>query len=597
MAWIAFAVLCASVLIDLALYIISHHSTSFLLLAGFLVVYALGGIAAGGWVTARLTPDRLTRLRERLARLRGVYLAVGLLVTFAFGLGLRPEFIYTHSAIMLGVGFALGYDLLYGNTSPLSRTWVIAASLIVVIVTLIRIYALSYYPSIYWVDESWVLGWALSYVKTGHFSDMIMYHAELDIQRFMLPVAWWISLFGSGYWQVRLFFFLLIIPLILMTARAAHNLFGSGWVTALVMFCSVIVMFGARIRHDIGLALAVAGSIWLYSEAIKRERNGLHLFAGVVMGWGLFAHYHAVGFGIALTISLYGPRYVERLRRGQWLPERAFWFYALGGLLGAATVVVLQILPDWDGFIARRQPRNPQSLGKLFDSFFAHWANVLNFSKLEFILIVSAIPVALWRRTRTDITLVLLVITMHIALALQAAQAWEYYVIPLTPVYALLIASLFRSQPQGRNKAIALAALVLLPNLGLSLQTPLEHVRERSSLQLPTPPAAQWILDHLPPTKIIAAEQYYYLFLNDYPFDAIDSWDNLPPQKPFTSPTAMWDQINPDAVIVDQNLAWCCADQPIHDLDYLQTRGYVKVAEFIGDQYPIQIFEKSDEIK
>src|SRR5262249_24336073 len=156
------------------------------------------------------------------------------------------------------------------------------------------------------------------------------------------------------------------------------------------MFCSVIVMFSARIRHDIGLALAVAASLWLYTEALKRERNALHFLAGLVIGCAPFAHYHAVGFGIALTSSLYGPRYVERLRRGLWLPERALCFYILGGLLGAASVVLLQIVPDWDGFIARRQLRNPQSLIQLAQAFLDHWRNVLNFSKLEFVLIFAA---------------------------------------------------------------------------------------------------------------------------------------------------------------------------------------------------------------
>lgn len=596
--WLAFAVLCGTVLADLALYLVqsAQRSTSLWVLSVGLGAVALAGIAASV-VVARLTPAQIDRLRARAAPLRPLYFGAGLLILFAYGLGLRPEWLYAHIAIMLGAGFALGCNLLYdADARPMARLWLVVAGVVALVVTLVRINGLSVYPAYNINDEPWVLGWALSYLRQGYLSDPIMYYGGADVQRFMLPVAWWLQIVGVGFWQARLFFFGLIFPMIALTARAAHNLYGSGWVTALVMFSSAVVMGGARIRHDIGLALAVAAALWLYSEGIKRGGHRWHFAAGLVMGLGAFAHYHATLFGVMLGIALYLPSTLEGWRQGKRLPPTGAWLFALGGLVGAGAVVVLQILPDWEHFQAVRQLRSPLTLDSFWYAFTTYWGSIAFYSQLEFLLLLAGAAAALWRRTRIDGQLVLLLVLLHIALPLQASSPYPHYVLPISPVYALLIAALFTRGFGGQRLpyAGAAAAAFMVANLGFTMQVPVDHLLRREPLQSPIPPVAAWIRANVLPSESVVTEHWYYLFLLDYPFISPLSPDYAPFSQRLDTKAAMWDQIAPDVVVIDRNLSTCCVQQPIYDAGYLQARGYRQVAELPGEHYPVYVYRKGD---
>ncbi len=581
-------------LLHLAFYLTDHHSTSLLALTAAVALFALGGIGASRLVVFRLTPERLDRLRDRVRRWRGVALSAGLLIGFVFGLGIRPELIYPHIALMLAGGFALAYDLFYVDAPPLSRLWLVVLALVVAAVLFLRLNALSVSPNISIIDEPWDLSWAMGYVHTGRFFDPIAYFDNGDIQRFMLLVAWWIELVGTGFWQVRLFFFLLILPLIAMTGRVAHNLYGrgTGWLVMLVMLCSVPVWEAARIRHDIGLALALTASLLLYTEALKRERASLHFFAGLLMGWGWFAHYHAIGFGVAMAISLYLPRYVERIRRGHWLPERALLLYVAGGLLGAASVFTFQILPDLAGSLSRRQPRIPQTPAEYADNFIAYWRNLFNYSQIEFALVITGLAAALWRHRRSDVLIVLLALTLHASLALQSTYWWEaFYLVPIAPIYAIAAAALFLRGARAKlSTAVVMAALFLAPNLGLTLQRPVDHFLSGAPIQLPTPPAAAWVRQHVDPDQRVAAKNWYYLFLTDYDFVSPETWPELEKTPEFPSLEARLQAADPAIIIIDPNLGMCC--DPIFNSDYLAANGYEQVAQFPGEKAPILIYEK-----
>ncbi|MFN8562233.1 MAG: glycosyltransferase family 39 protein [Anaerolineae bacterium] len=590
---IAYVVLCLSVLVDLAVYLVDHRSTSLLALAALAAAFALVGIGMTV-VTARLLPERVVRLRARAARWRDLYLVGALLILGGFGLGMRPEWTYVHIAVMLCGGFCLAYLYLYADSPPLSRRWLVVLGVAFVVVTLARVNALSDYPSHYVDDEPWDLGWAMSYLQRGYFTDPIMYYGGFDIQRFMLLPAWWIGIFGPGFWQTRLFFFLMIFPMTALTGLAARNFFGSGWITVLVMLCSAVVMGAARIRHDVGLALALAAALWLYSAALKRGRLRDHFRAGLAIGLGWFAHYHAIGFGMALTIAFYLPGYVERWRQHRRAPEPGMALFIVGGLVGAGLVFLLQIIPDWAGFTAIREPRTPRDLGEFITTFAGHWGTLFAQSPFEFALVLAAIAAALWRRTRTDIMLVILVVLLHIALAVQANLTLAYYLVPLSPVYALLVAAPFEeSVTHSLNRSLAwvMAALILIVNLGVTLQSPLEHLRSGAPLQLPAPTAIAWIKQHVAPTQTIVAEHWYYLFLTDYRFISTASQRYAPVSIQTEPSEAVWDQIAPDFVVIDPNISTCCVP-PIMTTDYLDSRGYQQVAEFEGERYPVLVYEK-----
>ncbi len=358
------------------IYTLNSTSTAFRLVAVGLGALAVVSVVAAGWGLRGL--PRVAAIRGRVVGWQTPYIIGAVLVCVGFGVMMRPEWVYAHTGVVLALLLTLLHGALFDGVPRLSRRAWIGIGAGVVAVTLVRVYSLAYAPVRNVADEGWILGWALSYVRDGYFHDLIIYHGGADIQRFMLPVAWWISLFGSGFWQVRLFFFLATMLVILIGTLAARNLYRNGWITALVLFSSAVLMSGATIRHDIGLALAVAASMWLWSEAIKREQGWLHLLAGVMIGLGLFAHYHAILMGPAQLIGLYAPRVVaaKRLERGALL-------YIGGGLIGVLVVVIFQIIPEWEAFISTREVRSPLSLVGYLDAFLGHLGNIAALSKFD----------------------------------------------------------------------------------------------------------------------------------------------------------------------------------------------------------------------
>ncbi|MEO8395023.1 MAG: glycosyltransferase family 39 protein [Chloroflexota bacterium] len=579
-----------------------------MILAGFVSLYALAGIAAGIAVS-RITPDTLTRLRERLARGRNAYLVVGLGVMFAFGFGLRPEWVYAHTALMLGASFVLVDDLLYADERPITRVWFIIGGVVAAAATFVRAYALGAYPAPQVTDEGWVFAWVVGYLKTGHFSDYLMYYGGHDVQRYYLPMAWWMQIVGIGWWQGRLFNLIVSLPLIALSGLAARNLFGraAGWLTAIFLFVSAVVVVGMRLRHDMGLGLAIAACLWAYSAAIRRGSKPLHFLAGALIGLGLFAHYHATGFGIALALGLYLPRYFQRIRQGNWRPEIGLILFGLGGLVGAGIVVVFQIIPDWQGFLATRELRNPPNLTQYLDSTLGHINSIAAHSQLELILIGVGLAAALWRRRVNDLAIAISAILAHLILAIMATDTWDHYPMPLTPLYAMLVATLFtdgfKRVAEGavtlKNAVIrqrtAFAFLCFaLVSLGFTLHTPISYTLAREPIQPPPPPAAQYVLDHYDPaTTLVTAEHYYYLFMWHYRFASVLTPNLMPRDKyaEFGTVDAVWDSIAPNVVILDRNLATCCVP-PIMTTDYLTSRGYQVVAQFDGAQYPVFVYAK-----
>ncbi|MCC6801441.1 MAG: glycosyltransferase family 39 protein [Anaerolineae bacterium] len=596
--------LCGSLLIDLAVYVPSHRSTSLVILAAAAALAALGGMAAAGIVAFRLSAESTERLRAGADRWRGVSIGGALLVLFIFGLEMRPEWVYAHIALTLGAGFALGYDLLYADSRPIPRAWLAAAGVIAIGATAIRVYGLAVYPTAQVTDEGGLLAWVVGYIKTGHFSDYLMYYGGHDVQRYYLPMAWWMQIVGIGWWQGRLYNLIMTLPLIVLTSLAARSLFGraAGWMTAAFLFVSAVVMVGVRLRHDIGLGVAIAASLWAYSEALRRDSKPFHFAAGALMGLGWFGHYHATGFGVALALGLYLPRYVQRARQGNWRPETGFILYGLGGLVGAGIVVVFQILPDLQGFLATRELRNPLDLATYARSMLGHIGSIASHSQLELILIGAGLVAAFWRRRANDLSLALTVVLAHLALGLMAVDTWDHYPMPLTPLYAMLVAALFtdglRRIPAPRTEfrqatAFTFAAFAAVC-LGWTTTTPLTYLLKGGSVAPQPPPAAAYVIDHYDPaTTLVTAEHYYYLFLWDYRFASVMSPDLMPRDRyaEFGSKAAVWDSIAPDVVIIDRNLSTCCV-APIMTTDYLDSRGYHEVAEFEGERYPVLVYAK-----
>jgi hypothetical protein len=555
------------------------------------------------------------RARAALARIPPtLYLAGAGMVLLGFGFNLRPEWFYAHMSLALSGLLALGYVTLYGPRPPAGRTAALALLLLAAVSVLVRALALSAHPSIHILDEPWTLGWALSYLRIGQPGDWIVGNVTgvpYPSPRYFALTAVWMQIVGVGLWEGRLFSLLMAALLTLLTVLAARRLFDrpTAWAVLLALIASSVLPVGLRLRHDIGLGVAVAASLWLWSRAREGSGWSLHGLAGLVIGVGMAAHYHAVGLGVALIAGLYLPDYAARLRAGQWKPPIGLIAYGIGGLIGGLAIVLLQIVPSLDQYQTIIAPRTPTSFGEFVESLIYHIAQVPGHSPLEFILLVAAVIAALWRRTRVDLALALSLVLGYIALGVMASKVYgpfDYYSVPLVPLFALLIGRMWRGRASIANRLPARTALVglfclLMPQFGYSLHGPAEYVLGGGPLRTPPPEAAQWVLDNVAADQTVVAEHLYFLWLHDYPYLSPLTPTYLPPDhKVGWESLALTEQINrawhqlaPNVVIHDPTLATSGMLDAMVESGYLEEAGFEAVfSQPAGDRGAITVYQR-----
>lgn len=580
------------------------NSASFLMLAAAVALLALGGIAFALWQT----PARLERARGWMRRWQALYIAGAGALLVVFGLLIRLEWLYAHIALAASATFALGWWTLYGG-QPLSiptRAGWIALGVVVVVVVALRIYSLSYYPPLH-VDEPWTLSWAVNYVRTGQVSDRIMLNfngdPRYDIPRYYLALGIWLQVVGIGLWEGRLFAFLLMMVVVIFGGLAAKNLYGprAGWFAAAALFSSNILMLGARIRHDIGLAVAVALSLWLFTKAFRSGLARYHFLAGLAMGWGAFAHYNAVFLGMALTAGLYLPEYAAGLRSGRYAPSRGFWLYVAGGALAAFTVALVQIFPDVESFSTNRAARTATSLSIFLNTTWFYIASIFRLSHIEFLFIGAAVVAAVLRRARADWMLVLTLIMGHLALGAGLTVAPdEYYILPLTPFYGVLIGSLLARGSAGHEArllslpAALMAGFFLLPMLAATLTEPVNTLLDGRPLRLPPPAEAQWVREHLEPGRTVMGVNYFYLWLTDYRYASPHIPYRMLPGKraEYPTDTDLWDAVGIDVFIDAPRLHPNELIAAIRESGYFESRGYRAVAQLGSGSAASTIYQR-----
>jgi hypothetical protein len=585
----------------------TEQSQFLFLFLGLVIVLLLSIGALAFW----LTPDHLRFLQHSAQPLRTVYTIVGLCLLFILGLLMRSGWLSAIVAFVTATGFFLGYRTLYNNAVPGShvRRWTIGLAILAILLFAIRIYSLAAYPPIHKIDEGWTLGWAMDYMQTGRISDRLMLNtsaASHSLPFFYGLLGLWLKFTGVGLWEARLFSFILVLVTIGLTMLAARNWYGTetALLTGVILSASAILALGERIRHDIGLAVAVAASVWLFTEAIKRGSKRLHLLAGMAIGFGYFAHYHATFFGAVLAVGFYVPRYVQRLREGKCLPETEFWFYLLGGVAAGGIAFVLQTLPDLQGFLSNRLniSTNLSTMGQMI----VH--NVFQItldSQLEALLIILGLAGALSRRKLQDWSLILCIVIGHLALGLDSFRT-EYYTVPLTPFYGIAVASLLVKGFQRSETSVSEGAApkwlqavpafsFVIPLLAFTLQSPLNDVVQRRPIQ-PNPPApAQWVLDHVSPDKLVIGDHFYFLWLTDYHYGSIGIPELLVPSERSQHATAgeVWDNLQPDVFIVDPTMSSYVTDgQRLLNEHYFESRGFQVAAQFPADHQMITIYER-----
>lgn len=607
--WFGLAAFYVSLVVHLGIYRFvgkSCLSTSCEILALSQILLTIGVVAIG-LVYDFTVFQRIVRLLARIPV--SIFLSIVFAILFFFGLGIRPEWPYAHMSIALSALMVLSFYTVYGRQAPINRKFLITGGVVLgVVVVILRASGLPYAPGIHILDEPWTMGWALSFMRTGQPSDLIMGNVSgfpyYSLPRYYVLVAIWFKIFGVGLWQGRLFSLFLTLHMVLLTMLAAKNLFNrsTAVLTGFVLISSSVVVVGLRLRHDIGLGLAVAASLWIYSLARHHQSRWYYAVAGLVIGFGLFAHYHAIGIGPALAIGLFLPEYLAGLKEHRRLvPSTSAVAYGLGALIGGLIVVAIQVLPDIEQFTTYLAPRAPQTLNELLETLIYHFRQVLLHSQLEFILLMVALAAAFIRRVQIEIALGLSALLGYLALSMMASKnfgPFDYYSVPLMPVLGMLVARLFVGSSRfsaidGVRNAVLIGVCFLIPQLGYSLSTPLSHLG--NSEPVDARPAAQWVLDNIEPDQTVLAEHLYYLWLYDYRFLSPLTPSYLPVERRITLTEemddtalhAVWDGFSPDIVIVDPTLATSGMLVRLRDSGYFGSSDFEVAYEYSASEHEI----------
>lgn len=628
--WLLLAFACLSAIVHIVVYLLEPGKRDNAPLVLFMIGMALLALFACALSLTMISERGRTlaaRLASRLPRGSGLLCgAGGIAVMFVFGLVMRPEWIYAHLTLTLAAILGL---MAAGAWKPptdgetvharqrTNRLIVMALILLMAIVTVIRARALDSEPFIDVQDEGWTLGWAVSGIRDGVMSDTIMLgigNIGKPIPEFYNVLGVWLRVTGIGLWQARLFSLLLSLPVIAFSARAAYNYDGrrAAILTAIALLASAVLAFSARIRHDIGLAVFVAASLWLHSEAIARggRRWMLHGAAGVAMGLGLFSHYHALLFAPVVMFALYAPTVFPRLWRERRLPPPGFWAYGIGALLTIAVVMFIQVGGDLEILLGTSGGHVDLRWSHLLPSFGAHLTNVARQSQLEFLLIVIALTAAVWRAVHPpfaarDWTLILGVIGCHLLLA-PVYYPLYYYVVPITPFYGLLIglwiANGFRRlperppllvEPRSRVWPLWAGALALVALLGSVISVPL-RIGLSGAPPPPIPAAARWVYANLPLSARVVSDNVYYLSLWPYRFGSALIPEFVPLEGGAPPPMdVVWDRVNADAFIVDPTLSNFNQLGRLQASGYMEERGYrlaARVAGYSGEADAAEIW-------
>jgi len=600
--WRALALLQASLIVHVILYVLTPdvgESTQFRILAVGLIGQALAVMG----VTLRLSALMASTWIQRLGRFRLLYLFVSLELLFVFGVLMRHEWVYVHAGLALSASIGLGYLTFFADDDlSVQSKWIIGiAGVIALVLLLLRINAIAVYPNHIPTDESWLLGWPVAWVRGLYPNDLLFFNGGEDVFHYFVPMGMWMQVVGTGFVQARVYQLLMTLVLMGVTYPLVKRLYDrqTAWLTVLMLFGGSVTVLATTIRHDIGLAILLTLSFLVHRIAVDNNQTRLHFLAGLIVGFGLFTHYHSIAFGPALMIALYAPDYVARFRKFGWRPQREPVYYALGGLLGAGIVFLVQILPQIDAVIGVREFRSEGGLG-FITSYFEYFAVLAELSQFEFVLILAGMVGLLVRRSKTDIQILLMIVLGHLGLAGLAAQiTLEYYVIPLAPFYAIAIVALFtQTMKRIPTKIVGWMALCfIVVNLGYVMGTPIQYaLRGRTIDDAPMPQGARWIRENVADGARIVGDLYYFLWLTDYEFYAStsDRYIASDYREIYERPRDLWDDLDPDYIVFDPNI-------PTYDMQRVLDTGFLDdnpqyeiVATIPGQRAEIVIYGRED---
>lgn len=498
----------------------------------------------------------------------------------------QRDLLYIHANLVYWPFAVFFYQQIYSESKFSLLPLLLISLLILILVSIVRLLGLSYFPNYQLIDEPWVFSMLMNHLKTGSLGDPLYYGRTVDAGYFLLPWAYWMRLGEPSLWFGRLYHFLLFLPFCGFLGLAAYHLYGkvAGILSFFAAFACATLYWSVHLRHDLELLSFIAPALAAYAYGLKRRAWLWHGIAGALIGLSLFAHYHAVALGPMFTIALYVPLYLAGKKEGYLVSKRDFFAFIIGGALGGAIVFFTNILPLWSSALEAREWRgivDPLT----FPSLYMQYLYLARLNIFEQLLTIGALAMLFYKADAKDKVLIWLYFIGPAMLAIIARGGYAHYSQHIAPVYALMIGRAIQKGAQlipipSQALSIALGIFLIAPMLGST--TPLFVLEEQRPLIVAEPPTVTWVKENLPAGSVIVGPDWYYFFLyEDYQYYSLRSWQesSAARQASYNNDARLfWDEVDADAIILwEKELMNPFADIVYIDESYLLERGYERI--------------------
>lgn len=542
-------------------------------------VMALGGLVFG------LLIDEASRdaLRERLAPYHHLIFAALFGGLFALGGTISFDPLHVFVILLAFPTALLAYFTLFEtDDNPTRIRWMLwIFGILAVVVLVVRIYGLSYWPLPH-TDEPWIMSYFDNRIAQNGLEKSFYYGRSTDVYFAFYPMSYWVELLGNNLWVARLYNVVLYPIIIALITALAYFMYGrwTAVLTAIIAFSSFTLHMTTMLRHDASFILLVAAALLLYVRATQLEKSAWHFGVGLIIGLSWYTHYHAVLVGPMIGMAFYLIFLLRREKKLN-LTWRAFAYYVIGGLLGAAIVFITSKLPYWEILSQVREPRTPESIIEYLQTAW-FYARLGWLDPIERMFIVFSLAGVLYKPKEFDVSLGVFVLLFIAALGLFGDTLVAYYTthmaIALILLHSRLFIKLWDHLPKSQLAALVTAMLVFAPALGAT--TPFFALFGGYPVLRSTPPVVQWLEENIPTGAVIISYDWHYPFLApDYTMYTSFSWvsatSNI--REDYTGESAFWDAIAFDVFVYDPNAAGAFIVEPFATSDYFEERGYQRI--------------------
>ncbi len=315
-------------------------------------------------------------------------------------------------------------------------------------------------------DESLQVNGSWSIVDTGDFFPRIHPYSVRDYTLGSIlrqAAGRWMALTGVGLNQLRLFYVLVGAVSLVFIERTANMLYGQAARFAAVAVGAFMLLHHNFARPDVFVALTLAAGLYVFFIAQRASSPRKHFLVGLLLAMAAEGH-PAYGPRFAIGVGIiYLWDYMQHIRRTrEWFRRLRVVYFVMGGATYLIFYLISRTLFVNDGAIdvgntleTLRLHYLAQSRGSVGPLSAAKWMlNVTMYRQyvmlypFEALLTIAVIVLAIWRRRREDLILVIVFVVGSIYLYGTLAHlnnfigSYSYYAIHTMPIIALLTGSL-----------------------------------------------------------------------------------------------------------------------------------------------------------